>query len=638
MSIRKHILSALFFVLALTFISFGTSIYYLQQIGSTSTQILQEDYRTVKAAEELIIALAKIDRALFMLCLDSAASAEEKVLLKVIRSEREIVNNYLATIQGNIKNSGTDSLYHSLEASHQQFERNLDQVTTASDRSELYLSLLRWQNEVFRSSCSKLVDHSHHQLKAKNQSLENLYLKAKVNTFLASILVLLLVAVVMDKIPDRVIRPISELTNKVKRLVQGEGSTTEAGAISTTDTDLRELASSINLAGQKLKETEEKFWLITENLYDIIFFCTSNEKIFYTTPSVERVLGFSPNEMIGQGVKMLLHPDDAARLSQGIQPPTEIQVKTKDGEYLWLEVNQTLHQSESGETLYAQYTARDINERKKAEEKIKQALINEKALNDELTKANDELDKLVYSASHNLRSPLTSIFGLVSLLRLATRKAERTELVDRIEVSAHKLDETVKDIVEYSRNTRIAIEVALVDFEAIIVDAIRDLHYLQPDGRSVDIRFDVEPNLRCYSDAQRIKIIFLSIISNAIKYHDAEKPELTLHIQVAKPGEATVATFTDNGIGIEPDLQTKVFDMFYRASEQTGGAGLGLYIAQSTTEKIGGTLSLQSKASEGTTVIASIPNLESEKVPEKKSDRIISPPKSESVNKQSPES
>lgn len=638
MSIRKHILSALIFVLALTFVSFGTSIYYLQRIGSTSTQILQEDYQTVKAAEELIISLAKIDRALFMFCLDSVASTEEAVLKKVIRSEKEVALGYLAIIQKNTQNSDADSLYQSLETSRQQYERNLNQVATASDRGELYLSLLRWQNEIFRSSCSKIVDYSHQQLKKKNQSLQNLYLKAKINTFLASILVLLAVAVVMDKIPDRVIRPISELTNKVNQLVQGKGSATEKDLALTDNTDLKELASSINLAGQRLKETEEKFWLITENLYDIIFFCTSNEKIFYTTPSIERVLGYDPDEMIGQGVKALLHPKDAARLGQGIQAPTEIQVKTKEGEYLWLEVNQTLHQSEAGETLYAQYTARDINERKKAEERIKQALISEKALNDELTKANDELDKLVYSASHNLRSPLTSIFGLVSLLRLATRKAERTDLINQVEVSAYKLDETVKDIIEYSRNTRIAIEVALIDFEELIVEAIRDLHYLQPEERPVTISYEIAPNLRCYSDTKRAKIIFLSIISNAIKYHDAEKTVLTLHIAVTRKGKKTVATFTDNGIGIEDHLQAKVFDMFYRASEQTGGAGLGLYIARSTSEKIGGTLSLQSKLGEGTTITVAIPNLKLEKLSEEKSDQFVSPTKPESVDEPSPES
>ncbi|MEO0331101.1 MAG: MCP four helix bundle domain-containing protein, partial [Bacteroidota bacterium] len=261
MSIRKHILSSLFVVLALTFISFGTSIYYLQRIGSTSTQILQEDYQTVKAAEELIISLAKVDRALFMLCLDSTA-AEEEVLQKVIRSERAVIASYLTVIQSNTKSS-TDSLYQTLEASYQQYERNLDQVATVSDRGEFYLSLLRWQNEVFQSNCSKIVDHSHRLLKAKNESLQNLYLKAKINTFLASILVLLIVGVVLDKIPDRIIRPISELTDKVKQLVQREEITTEKEVELTTDTDLKELASSINLAGQKLKETEEKFWLIT---------------------------------------------------------------------------------------------------------------------------------------------------------------------------------------------------------------------------------------------------------------------------------------------------------------------------------------------------------------------------------------
>ncbi|MEO0331475.1 MAG: HAMP domain-containing sensor histidine kinase, partial [Bacteroidota bacterium] len=195
------------------------------------------------------------------------------------------------------------------------------------------------------------------------------------------------------------------------------------------------------------------------------------------------------------------------------------------------------------------------------------------------------------------------------------------------ETSVHKLDETVKDIIEYSRNTRIAIEIELIDFEVIIIDTIRDLHYLQPEDRPVNIDYTIEPKLRCYSDVNRVKIIFLSIVSNAIKYYNAEELELTLHISVVKQGKRTVITFTDNGIGIEDSQKAKIFDMFYRASEQTGGAGLGLYIARSTTEKIKGTITLQSESGEGTTVVVAIPNLKQKESTTSEADQLISPPK-----------
>jgi PAS domain S-box-containing protein len=612
MSIRKHILSALIFVLVLTFISFGTSIYYLNKIGSTSTQILQEDYQSVKAAEELIISLSKLDRALVMLCVDSTSSSEEAVLLKIVNSEWGIIRSYLSAIEKNIRGEEPRQLYVKLKESYDRYERSLNQVPTARDQDQLYLSVLRWQSEVLRSNCSDIVEKHHALLKEKNEALQKLYLKAKINTFLASILVLLVIGVVLDKIPDWIIRPIGELTEKVKRLVQNDSKVKEEDIEITSDHDLEELTNSIKLAGQRIKESEEKILLITENLYDIIFFTKPDGEIFYTTPSIQRVVGYTPEEITGMSVRDLLHPEDVKQAEAAIRMKgnSEIRVQTKRNCYLWLEVNQTVHKNEDGQVLYAQYTARDISKRKKAEERIRRALIREKALNEELTRANHELDKFVYSASHNLRSPLTSMMGLLSLLRLASRKQERNELVKKAEESVFKLDETIKEIIEYSRNGRMAIEVGPVNFEEIIVETIRDLQYLQPQDRPVDISYRIAPKVQCVSDSSRIKMVFVSLVSNAIKYYNPDEAKPTLKITVSQSKGKTKVVFKDNGEGIKEKQQSRIFDMFYRASEQAYGAGLGLYITKSTVEKLEGEVVIDSVYQKGTTITVIIPNLE----------------------------
>jgi len=612
MSIRKHILSALVLVLALTFISFGTSIYYLNKIGSTSTQILQEDYQSVKAAEELIISLSKLDRALVMLCLDSTSATEEAILLKIINGEQSVITTYLSAIQENIRGEESRQLYVKLQESYDRYEGSLNQVPTTHDQDQLYLSVLRWQNEVLRSNCADVVEKHHASLKEKNEALQKLYLKAKINTFLASILVLLVIGVVLDKVPDWIIRPIGELTEKVKRLVQNDSKVEEEDIEISSDHDLEELTNSIKLAGQRIKESEEKILLITENLYDIIFFTKPDGEIFYTTPSIQRVIGYTSEEITGMPVREFLHPDDVKQAEAAIRLKTnsEIRIKTKRNRYLWLEVNQTLHKNNNGEVLYAQYTARDISKRKKAEERIRSALISEKALNEELTRTNHELDKFVYSASHNLRSPLTSMMGLLSLVRLATRKQERNELVEKMEESVFKLDETIKEIIEYSRNGRMALEVGPVNFEEIIVETIRDLQYLQPQERPVDISYRIAPKVQCISDSSRIKMVFVSLVSNAIKYHDTNKPRPTLEIRVSQNKGKTKVVFKDNGVGIKEKQQSRIFDMFYRASEQAYGAGLGLYITKSTVEKLEGEVVIDSVYQKGTTITIIIPDLE----------------------------
>ncbi|MEM9671660.1 MAG: ATP-binding protein [Bacteroidota bacterium] len=636
MSIRKHILSALIFVLALTLISFGTSIYYLSKIGSTSTQILQEDYQAVKAAEEIIVSLAKIDRMLVMICLDSTSVSEEASLLKIIESEQKIISNYLSTIQQNIEGEKVQKLYNQLKESYTKYEQTLDQIPTTKDRDQLYLTLLSWQNEVLLSNGTNIVEAHHMLLKEKDQELQSLYLKAKVNTFLASILVLLVVGVALDKIPNWIMSPIRELTEKMKRLVHSESREAEENIQITTDRDLKELEKFINIAGKRIRESEEKILLITENLYDIIFFSKPNGEVFYTTPSVQRVVGYTPEEVIGTSVYDLLHSEDVEQTMSGteLKANAEIRIKKKRGKYLWLEVNQTLHRGKDGEVLYAQYTARDISKRKRAEERTRKTLIKEKALNDQLMQANHELDQFVYSASHNLRSPLTSIMGLISLLKLARQRGERDELIEKVGESVFKLDETIKEIIDYSRNGRTALEIGLVDFEEITVETIRSLQYLQSGEKPVDICYQIDSEVKCYSDSNRLKMIFVNLASNAIKYYDSDKAAPSLQILITNEKDKTSITFADNGVGIKEEQKDRIFDMFYRASEQSYGAGLGLYITKSTVAKLNGELSVESTPQEGTRITVTIPNLDTVRSKVIHRDNLISFPEAQETENQ----
>jgi signal transduction histidine kinase len=98
-------------------------------------------------------------------------------------------------------------------------------------------------------------------------------------------------------------------------------------------------------------------------------------------------------------------------------------------------------------------------------------------------------------------------------------------------------------------------------------------------------------------------------MSNSVKYADSTKEQCLLQVIVHVDDQRCLLTFTDNGQGISPENQTKVFEMFYRGTAQRSGSGLGLYIVKEMTERIGGTVSLQSTPHEGTTVTIDLPNL-----------------------------
>lgn len=253
----------------------------------------------------------------------------------------------------------------------------------------------------------------------------------------------------------------------------------------------------------------------------------------------------------------------------------------------------------TGLTIYA----RDITAQKKTEDTLKQQ-------NDELTKINSELDRFVYSASHDLRAPLMSVKGLLNMIDIDPEKKNADQYLKLIESSVERLDHFITEIIQYSRNARMDIVPKRVNFHDIVNESIQSLKYMEDaDQVRSDIRITSDEEF--YSDAGRLLIIFNNIISNAVRYR-ARWKESFIQIDIVTDANKAEIQFTDNGIGIPEENQGNIFKMFYRAHAESKGSGLGLYIVKSTVEKLSGTIRLQSKVGEGTRFHIEIPNRKEE--------------------------
>jgi signal transduction histidine kinase len=227
--------------------------------------------------------------------------------------------------------------------------------------------------------------------------------------------------------------------------------------------------------------------------------------------------------------------------------------------------------------------------------------------NDELEKVNHELDQFVYSASHNLRAPLLSVKGLLNLIEeQGMEDAARKRFIGEIFNSIARLDSTIKDIIEYSKNARLELLPVRIDMEQLIRNTHEDLKFYE--GTTVMMEWSVSGDATFYSDERRLKSIVHNIMSNSVKYSDPKKETSWLRIAIEYSPTNCILTFTDNGKGISPENQLKVFDMFYRATSERSGSGLGLYIVKEMTEKIGGTIVLTSTLGVGTTLRLELPN------------------------------
>jgi PAS domain S-box-containing protein len=276
----------------------------------------------------------------------------------------------------------------------------------------------------------------------------------------------------------------------------------------------------------------------------------------------------------------------------------EVKNKAKDGSYYWVDTFIIPFLNEKGKPTRYLSIRNDITVRKYAEE----SLIRQ---NNELEKTNAELDRFVYSASHNLRAPLTSIMGLINIIKTGEDPGFYLPLIEK---SVKKLDEFIKDIVNYSKNARLDIEVDEINFEELLHSTIEDLRFMK-DAHKIQIRIEVNKVYPFYSDKRRIKVLFGNLLSNAFKYHNLDQALPYVHVSVElNPQQASIRV-EDNGMGIDKQHHQKLFSMFYRATAKSEGSGLGLYIVKEVIGKLGGSISLDSEPEKGTRVYMSLPNL-----------------------------
>lgn len=225
--------------------------------------------------------------------------------------------------------------------------------------------------------------------------------------------------------------------------------------------------------------------------------------------------------------------------------------------------------------------------------------------NRKLVKLNGELDSFSYSVSHDLKAPLTSIQGLLNIARLEEGK-DALMYYDRIETSVDKLDSFIKDIIDYSKNSRMELNTEVVNVKELIIGMVDNLAYLSRE-KEIKCEINIEDNFTITTDKTRFTFIANNLLTNAFRYADLKKGSPYVHVSAEIKGNRFFLKIDDNGQGIKKEYQNKVFDMFYRANEFSSGSGLGLYIVKESIDKLKGTVRLESELGVGTSIFIEIP-------------------------------
>ncbi len=369
-------------------------------------------------------------------------------------------------------------------------------------------------------------------------------------------------------------------------------------------------------AEQALQEREEHFRRLIENAHDITCILGPDGTMSYLSPSVQRVLGYAPEELEGRNSFEMMHPDDVPGVVQAIlsvmgEPGStgfaEYRFLHADGSWRHLEAVGRMVVDDDPESGFVS-NIRDVTERKHAEEALREATLAAERARSEAERANLAKSEFLSRMSHELRTPMNSILGFGQVLARAEPRADQQKHVQHILKAGRHLLRLINEVLEIARIEagRQSFSLEPVHVGTVMQEAVGIVRPLAEQS-GIEVLEGESTGRDGYvrADRQRLTQVLLNLLSNAVKYNRPEgHVRLTCETEPAgDDGEARVwLRVEDSGRGIPESRLHQLFTPFARlGAEQTEveGTGLGLALSLRLAEAMGGTLELERTGPEG---------------------------------------
>jgi PAS domain S-box-containing protein len=355
-----------------------------------------------------------------------------------------------------------------------------------------------------------------------------------------------------------------------------------------------------------LAESQARLAAIIDNAVDGIITIDDRGFILSANRACIHIFGYEPLEMIGRNVKMLMpepyHTAHDGYLSnyertgeaKVIGIGREVEGRRKDGSVFPLDLAVAKVEM-NGATIYSGIV-RDISERKRYEHA--------------LLEANAELEEFAYRTSHDLRSPIASSMGLLTISRDMLADGQHAALggtLARMEKNFHRLDHLIQNIITLTRNRLMDEDNQTIRMRDLVTEVLEALSHLE-DTKRIDIENHVDPELTIISKPSKFQVIVGNMLSNAIKYHDPKEANPRIDIRAIRYAGKVRISVEDNGLGIPQGSRHLLFKMFKRLHpNRSFGSGLGLYILKKSAESLDGT-ALYEARDKGSRFIIELPD------------------------------
>ncbi len=345
-------------------------------------------------------------------------------------------------------------------------------------------------------------------------------------------------------------------------------------------------------AEEALRDSEEKYRLLADFTYDWEYWLGPDKKYIYVSTSCERITGYSAREFYEDpGIFIrIAHPDDREQMKAHVDEAIdashdvrdiEFRIISRAGDVRWINHICTPVFLKDGTYAGRRGSNRDITERKKTDEILKEK--------------NAELERFTYTVSHDLKSPLVTVKTFLGYLKEDLEKGDKARVETDMEfmrTAADKMGRLLDELLEMSRIGRVTNAPVRMTFRDIVDEALGNVAGLiMLKGVAVEVDW---ADIVLLGDRARLSEIWQNLIENAVKFMGGQA-EPCIEIGAEPKGRDTVFFVRDNGMGIEPQYQDKVFGLFDKLSPGTEGTGLGLALISRIIELYNGRIWVESE-------------------------------------------
>jgi PAS domain S-box-containing protein len=401
------------------------------------------------------------------------------------------------------------------------------------------------------------------------------------------------------------------LTAPLKRMVGdmqrvGDGQTSVRTEVSTRD-EAGQLASSFNQMLSRLEQSrkeisdrEMRFRSLVETMTEGLVEIDSELRVIFANPRFKVIIGsdFNVDEKPSLTSLLMLNDLQAEEVRKALRSNSvedhqfELNLKDKQNNELHLYVSLSHHSGHSLDTGSATAIFTDITHLKRTETNLRFK--------------NRELDTFVYKASHDLKAPLSSMQGLLSIARNEVKDRDALTYISLMDRTVAKMDEVLLGLLEVTWMKQGSLTLAPKDLSLLIHDILESIRHSQGFSE-IRCELDLPEKLYFITDEKLIQSILQNLIQNAFKYHKKSGDDRWVRISAILDEDGLIFTVKDNGNGIPDAAQEKIFDMFYRATNESRGSGLGLYIVRNACEKLGGSVTVASQPKVGSSFLVRLP-------------------------------